>query len=93
MKLNAPNLIAACARFYWASAIFALMLLTGCANVGVGFGISIPIGGMGSVGVSVGSDGRLGGSVGVGVGGASVNVGGTVPLPVVPITDEEIKKP
>jgi hypothetical protein len=37
---------------------------------------------MGAVGVSVGTDGRVGGTVGVGVGGASVNVGTSAQLPV-----------
>jgi hypothetical protein len=56
-----------------------LPTLVACSSVGVG--ISIPIGGIGSVGVSVGSDGRVGGGVSVGVGGVSVGVGGTADLP------------
>jgi hypothetical protein len=57
----------------------ALVVLAGCSSVG--FGISVPIGGIGSVGVTIGSDGRVGGNVSVGTGGVSVGVGGTADLP------------
>jgi hypothetical protein len=56
-----------------------LPAVVACSSVGIG--ISIPIGGIGSVGVTVGSDGRVGGGVSVGVGGVSVGVGGTADLP------------
>lgn len=59
--------------------LLALLLagaLSACASVGVGIGV--PVGPVG-VGVSVGSDGRLGGSVGVSRGGVGVGVGGTLP--------------
>jgi hypothetical protein len=67
-----------------ACAVAALLFLaTGCANVSTGVGISFPIGPFGSIGVGVGSDGRVGGSVGVGVGPATVSVGtsGTLSQP------------
>jgi hypothetical protein len=57
------------------------MLLTACANVGTSVGISVPIGRMGGVGVSVGGNGTVSGSVGVGVGGGSVSVGASGQLP------------
>jgi hypothetical protein len=53
--------------------------LAGCASVNLGF--SLPIGRSAGVGVSVGSDGRIGTSVGVGVGGGSVSVGTSGRLP------------
>lgn len=53
--------------------------LAGCAGVQVGVGL--PIGRIGGVGVSVGSDGRVSGTVGVGSGGVSVGVGGSAQLP------------
>jgi hypothetical protein len=53
--------------------------LVGCAGVQIGIGL--PIGHIGGVGVSVGSDGRVSGSVGVGSGGVSVGVGGSAQLP------------
>ncbi len=54
---------------------------SGCANMSTGVGISVPIGPFGSVGVSMGSDGRVGASVGVGVGPATVSVGTSGTLP------------
>ena len=57
----------------------AVATLAGCANFSVGLGL--PIGGLGGVGVSVGSDGRVGGTVGVGTGPVSVDVGGSTQLP------------
>jgi hypothetical protein len=59
--------------------VCALVCLAGCSSIGIG--ISLPIGGLGSVGVSVGSDGRVGGSVSAGRAGVSVGVGGTAELP------------
>ena len=56
------------------------VLLSSCA-FGPTIGFSIPIGGFGSVGVSVGADGRVGGSLGVGIGGGAVRVGTSLPLP------------
>ncbi len=56
-----------------------LALLGGCAGIHIGVGL--PIGRIGGVGVSVGSDGRVSGSVGVGSGGVSVGVGGSAQLP------------
>lgn len=68
-------------RAAWALLLAALSLgsLTGCTSIGLG--ISIPIGGIGSIGVGVGSDGRVNGGVAVGRGGVSVGVGGTADLP------------
>lgn len=55
------------------------LTFTGCTGISIGIGL--PIGGIGGVGVSVGSDGRVSGSVGVGTGGVSVGVGGSAQLP------------
>ncbi len=60
-------------------AVWALTALAGCTSIGLG--LSIPIGGIGSIGVGVGSDGRVSGGVAVGRGGVSVGVGGTADLP------------
>jgi hypothetical protein len=81
--------IAAHAHFYRALALTGLFFLTACANVGSSVGLSIPIGGLGSIGVSVGSDGRVGGSLGVGVGGATVSVGTSGQLQPAQKTDED----
>ena len=54
----------------------AVLGLSACSHIG--FGISLPIGGIGSMGVGVGGDGRVSGGVAVGRGGASVGVGGTL---------------
>ena len=54
-------------------------LLSGCTGVQIGVGL--PIGHIGGLGVTLGSDGRVGGTVGVGSGGASVGVGGSAQLP------------
>ena len=59
--------------------------------MGAGIGLSIPIGPFGSLGVNVGSDGRVGGSVGVGYGGASVNVGTSTQLPAAKAPEESKK--
>ncbi len=56
-----------------------VVLLAGCTGVQIGLGL--PIGYIGGVGVTLGSDGRVGGSVGVGSGGVSVGVGGSTQLP------------
>jgi hypothetical protein len=67
-----------------ASMVLGLAFLaTGCANMSTGVGISFPLGPFGSIGVGVGSDGRVGASVGVGVGAATVSVGtsGTLASP------------
>jgi hypothetical protein len=70
------------------SAVAVLVFLaTGCANMSTGVGISVPIGPFGSVGVSMGSDGRVGASVGVGVGPATVSVGTSGTLAQSPKTD------
>jgi hypothetical protein len=56
-------------------------VLAACANMTTGIGISLPIGGFGSIGVGVNSNGTVGGSVGVGVGPATVSVGTSGQLP------------
>lgn len=75
----------ACTRTALLASAFGGLVLTvaGCANVSTGVGISFPIGPFGSIGVGVGSDGRVGASVGVGVGPATVSVGtsGTLAQP------------
>ena len=57
----------------------AVLGLSACSSIGLG--ISLPIGGIGSIGVGVAGDGRVSGGVAVGRGGASVGVGGTADLP------------
>jgi hypothetical protein len=57
------------------------MLCTACAGVGTTIGISLPVGNMGAIGVSVGSGGTVSGTVGVGVGGGAVSVGASGQLP------------
>ncbi len=62
--------------------LFAAVLvaaLSGCSGMHIGIGL--PIGGFGGIGVSVGSDGRVGGNVTVGNGGVVVGAGGTAQLP------------
>jgi hypothetical protein len=59
--------------------VLAAAGLPGCAGVHIGLGL--PVGGPGSVGLSMGSDGRVSGGVAVGRGGVSVGVGGSAPLP------------
>ncbi len=54
----------------------AVLGLSACSSIGLG--ISVPIGGIGSIGVGVGGDGRVSGGVAVGRGGASVGIGGTL---------------
>ncbi len=68
--------------------------LSGCAN-GVNLGVSLPIGRHVGVGVSVGSDGRIGTGVGVSVGGGSVSVGTSGRLPATPAgsTEETTTQP
>ena len=67
------------------------LITAGCANMGSSIGLTLPIGNFGGVGVSLGSDGRVGGSVGVGAGGATVSVGTSGQLPSK--KTEEEKKP
>lgn len=74
--------IAAYARFMGAMALFSTIFMAACTGFTPSVGVSFPIGGLGSIGVSVGADGRVGGTVGVGVGGASVNVGTSGQLPI-----------
>lgn len=62
-----------------AGALAVVLSLVGCSGISIGIGL--PIGGFGSVGVSLGGDGRVSGSVGVGSGGVSVGVGGSAQLP------------
>jgi hypothetical protein len=71
------------------SCAMAIVCVTaaGCANLGGGIGLSIPVGPFGSIGVNLGSDGRIGGSVGVGYGGASVSVGTSRKLPAAKAPD------
>jgi hypothetical protein len=78
---NTMKSVAGRAMKYWASALFAMFLMTGCANMTTGVGISLPIGPFGSVGVGVNSNGTASGSVGVGVGPATVSVGTSGQLP------------
>jgi hypothetical protein len=59
----------------WGLLAGVCLALSGCAHIGGGIGISLPIGPFGSVGVNLNSDGRVGGSIGIGVGGASISVG------------------
>ncbi len=66
-------------RLKYGALLLAAAGLPGCAGVNIGLGL--PVGGLGSVGVSVGSDGRVSGGVAVGRGGVSVGVGGSAPLP------------
>jgi hypothetical protein len=54
-------------------------LLAACGTVGVG--ISLPIPGIGSIGVGGTSDGRVSGGVSVGTGNARVDVGASGRLP------------
>lgn len=94
------NLIALCAvsmparcRFCFKSVTLASIagLLTACAGVSPSVGISVPIGRMGGVGVSIGGGGTVSGSVGVGAGGGSVSVGATGQLPKPAETKTETK--
>ncbi|MDM7950450.1 hypothetical protein [Hydrogenophaga sp.] len=71
-----PSMIARCLL-----PVAAVSVLSGCAFGGVNLGFSLPIGRNAGVGVSVGSDGRIGTSIGVGVGGGSVSVGTSGQLP------------
>ena len=64
-----------------ALSLLCVLGLSGCANMTTGIGISLPIGGFGSIGVGVNSNGTVGGSVGVGVGPATVSVGTSGQLP------------
>jgi hypothetical protein len=88
------------ARCLKAGFIVALMgavtLLTACAGINTSIGVSVPIGRMGGVGVSVGSGGTVSGSVGVGTGGGAVSVGASGQLPPPPADKqdkpEEVKK-
>ena len=73
--LARPRLVACCGML----AFLMLAAFAGCTSIGLG--LSIPIGGLGSIGVGVGSDGRVSGGVAVGRGGVSVGVGGTADLP------------
>lgn len=59
--------------------VAVVALLAGCTGIQIGLGL--PIGHIGGVGVTLGSDGRVGGSVGVGSGGVSAGVGGSAQLP------------
>ena len=68
------------------------IMTSSCAHVGAGIGLSIPIGPFGSLGVNLGSDGRVGGSVGVGYGGASVSVGTSGQLPAAKAPEQEGKQ-
>jgi hypothetical protein len=76
MQLIAISTVKSCA-----AALLLVVLTTGCTNMSTGVGVSFPIGPFGSIGVGVGSDGRVGASVGVGVGPATVSVGTSGTLP------------
>lgn len=67
--------------FFLQRAVALMLCCTLAACSSIGLGISVPIGGIGSIGVGVGSDGRVSGGVSVGRGGVSVGVGGTADLP------------
>lgn len=53
--------------------------LAACSSVGLG--ISLPLGRIGGVGVTIDSAGRVGAGVSVGAGHATVGVGGSVQIP------------
>ncbi len=55
----------------------AAILISGCSSIGLG--ISVPIGPFGSISIGGNSNGGVSVGAGVGVGGASVGVGGTIP--------------
>ena len=77
--------------FRWKIALPILLLaglLAGCSSTGVNLGMSVPLGRHVGVGVSVGSDGRIGTGVGVSVGGGSVSVGTSGRLPAQDSTKE-----
>lgn len=57
----------------------AVLLLAACSSVGVG--ISLPIPGIGSIGIGGTSDGRVSGGVSVGSGPVRVGVGASGRLP------------
>ena len=71
----------------------AAALISGCASSGAHFGITLPVGRYGGIGVGVGTDGRVSGSVGVGAGGGSVSVGTSAQLPAAAASAPEDKKP
>ena len=62
-----------------AAALCAAGMLAACANVGIG--LSLPIPGIGSIGVGGSSDGRVSGGVSVGSGPVRVGVGASGRLP------------
>lgn len=70
--------------------LLAALGLAGCGSLNVGF--SIPVGPHTGVGVSVGSDGRIGVGVGVSAGGGTVSVGTSGQLPVNKDDDTAEKK-
>ncbi len=86
------KLIASRAGFTWVIATLSLFLATGCANVSTGVGVSFPIGPFGSIGVGVGSGGRVGASVGVGAGPATVSVGTSGQLPAAQKTEQNAEQ-
>jgi hypothetical protein len=53
--------------------------LLGCSGLSIGIGL--PIGGLGSVGAAVNTDGRVSGGAVVGAGNATVGVSGSGELP------------
>lgn len=59
------------------AAASAALLISGCSSIGLG--VSVPIGPFGSVSIGGNSNGGVSVGAGVGVGGASVGIGGTVP--------------
>ncbi len=65
----------------------AVVGLSACSSVGVG--ISLPIPGVGSIGVGGSSDGRVSGGVSVGTGPVRVGVGGSGRLPERPASAPE----
>lgn len=60
-------------------ALWVALVLSGCGSLNLG--VSVPIGPHTGIGVSVGSDGRVGVGVGVSVGAGQVGVGTSGQLP------------
>jgi hypothetical protein len=57
------------------------VLLTACSGATVGVGVSVPIGGAGSVGVGINSQGTVNAGIGVGGSHGGVSVGTSTRLP------------
>jgi hypothetical protein len=79
------------ALFQGLGLVLCSMGLSACAHMGTQVGISLPVGKIGGVGVTVGSGGTVSGTVGVSVGGGSVQVGTSGQLPKSTKPQEENK--